>query len=500
MTHPDCGDPEAIHVLQVGLTAANRPVGDPDWPHRKALLAMLATVPDEVLTEASLSRVSRGKLAELMAADEAVSICQAERDSLRSELAAAQKERDELLARVECGMTSEQYEKARKELWGQAKRLGRELDDERAKVAAMRLDIEDLQTRYAERAEPRGDAGPGGLRPDEVCAGIARRLADVLAGTHERRVQSAPSSPPDPDPDCAECSGSGQIVPGATCAPCGGSGKPDPKPTGAPARDAQLHGGTCWLIERGDTWLARDSWRRLGLIRWVTSATHALAFPTKAEAEMFAREYLPELEGKVEVTEHGFGAGEKGEPTEWTTEAIDPRPRCVNCGRKWAPPEGLDATVWPCNDGGCIRTDEIELTPPAIPDRSSRAVEGPSYECPLPWWVGGIDRHDRGVEIKSGKSLVGCAITRQDAEFIVARCNAPSPTGADVARVVEPFRKLHAVLVQRAKDWAATVAHCDADPGTARAYEIAASELKDALDLASQLANPSAARASSEGK
>ncbi len=70
----------------------------------------------------------------------------------------------------------------------------------------------------------------------------------------------------------------------------------DAKPTGDPARDAQEHGGACWLIERHSTWLAREPWKRSEIAMWITDPAAALAFPTQAEAEMFAMEYLSELD------------------------------------------------------------------------------------------------------------------------------------------------------------------------------------------------------------
>jgi hypothetical protein len=87
----------------------------------------------------------------------------------------------------------------------------------------------------------------------------------------------------------------------------------DPKPTGDPARDAQLHGGDCWLIEGfggspGPWWFDREAWVEREGFSFTSTASEALAFPTKAEAEMFAREYLPELEGRVQATEHRFVA------------------------------------------------------------------------------------------------------------------------------------------------------------------------------------------------
>jgi hypothetical protein len=85
----------------------------------------------------------------------------------------------------------------------------------------------------------------------------------------------------------------------------------DPKPTGDPARDAQLYGGDCWLIERigvYPSWLDRQAWRSHQAVYWQRDAAEALAFPTQAEAEMFAREYFPEAEGSVLVTGHTFVA------------------------------------------------------------------------------------------------------------------------------------------------------------------------------------------------
>lgn len=37
-------------------------------------------------------------------------------------------------------------------------------------------------------------------------------------------------------------------------------------------------------------------------------------------------------------------------PPAGQSSGIDPRPRCIRCGKPWLPDEGLDATVWPCTE------------------------------------------------------------------------------------------------------------------------------------------------------
>ena len=158
----------------------------------------------------------------------------------------------------------------------------------------------------------------------------------------------------------------------------------DPVPTGSPARDAQLHGGACWLIEQrgpgAPTWLDRGSWGRNELVHWAVDATAALAFPTQAEATMFAREYLPELEGKVEVTEHEFTSGKKGEA------ASDEKP-----AKSGAPNEG----------------------------------------SPLPWRVGYSIKHEEPTDVRDADGdVVARCLLLGDSEFIVSRCNTQPDPGA----------------------------------------------------------------------
>ncbi len=59
-----------------------------------------------------------------------------------------------------------------------------------------------------------------------------------------------------------------------------------------------------WVIYKvaggvGRLWFRRDKWETESAVRWSIDPAHALTFPTRAEAEMFAREYMPELEGEV---------------------------------------------------------------------------------------------------------------------------------------------------------------------------------------------------------
>jgi hypothetical protein len=53
----------------------------------------------------------------------------------------------------------------------------------------------------------------------------------------------------------------------------------------------------------GRLWLRRDKWQSQAIAGWSIDPAHALTFPTKAEAIMFAREYLPELESDLEFAE-----------------------------------------------------------------------------------------------------------------------------------------------------------------------------------------------------
>ncbi len=57
--------------------------------------------------------------------------------------------------------------------------------------------------------------------------------------------------------------------------------------------------------------------------------------------------------------------------------AIDPRPKCIRCGKRWVPAEGLDATCWPCDD--CYRERE------ASPERGT-GKEVPLGMDPRDWY------------------------------------------------------------------------------------------------------------------
>jgi hypothetical protein len=67
---------------------------------------------------------------------------------------------------------------------------------------------------------------------------------------------------------------------------------------------------------------------------------------------------------------------------------------------------------------------------------------------------------------------------KPDAAYFIRRCTPAQPSGVEV---LGQLRELHAKLVRRADDWGTKREHYAHDPEKARAYEIAAAELFEAI-------------------